>query len=590
MLIPKLPKSKSSYINGIKDIKMPIIKKLGKIENIKEENKKENTHQNYRSKNIKLKRIKVLYKPIHHEYNSSFMGINEMLKKDNLPLITNDSIKNMILKFREEREKEKKEKRVIYKDRSFEDIQKEKNTHFLMLRAMLRKDPLTIQILMKRNREEEKKLKKIASMKNIIKKKLKKKYFNRTTFISEGNINLTPEKTNNCSIVTENSKIIYSKKNIFQKKDILFKPENMKKSYMKKHEIKIRSVNSLMLGGRLSPFKIISHSTDAKFNQDCIFSYINLNTSKLDEISLFGIFDGNGYYGKGISQAFKNYVLDYFKYGNNMRVTMKKDNFYSIMYNSFVYAQNHLINNSNKLNINMNFSGATGIIVLFPHNNTNKIYCANIGKNKCIFYSMMGTIRLSYELYPNRASEKDRIKIFQEQRKQEEEIKKKKEKEKNEEKKDDKNNNNNNNKKNNLMNNNMMTMNNNEEKENSEVNKQIDKKRREAFIKEFIELDISRCIGNLAAEELGIIPGPEICESDIKINKGKFIVIGTESLWKYLTEEEVGDIVNDHYFSYNSEGACKDLIELAKDRWKEKNDGAYDDISVIVIIFDSKTL
>ena len=100
-----------------------------------------------------------------------------------------------------------------------------------------------------------------------------------------------------------------------------------------------------------------------------------------------------------------------------MRVTLKKYNCYSIMYNSFANAQNYIINNSNKFNINMNYSGATGIIVLFPHNNTNKIYCANIGRNRCIFYSMMGTIRLSYKLYPNKVNEKDRISLFKKQKK-----------------------------------------------------------------------------------------------------------------------------------------------------------------------------
>ena len=58
---------------------------------------------------------------------------------------------------------------------------------------------------------------------------------------------------------------------------------------------------------------------------------------------------------KSISQAFKNYIVNYFKNGNNMRVTLKKDNFYSIMYNSFINAQNYLITNSKKLNINMNY-------------------------------------------------------------------------------------------------------------------------------------------------------------------------------------------------------------------------------------------
>ena len=64
-------------------------------------------------------------------------------------------------------------------------------------------------------------------------------------------------------------------------------------------------------------------------------------------------------------------------------------------------------------------------------------------------------------------------------------------------------------------------------------------------------------------------------------------MIGTESFWKYLNEDEVGAIANKHYSASNSEEACKDLQELAKERWKEKT-GGYDDISVIVIFFDSK--
>ena len=100
-----------------------------------------------------------------------------------------------------------------------------------------------------------------------------------------------------------------------------------------------------------------------------------------------------------------------------MRVTLKKDNFYSIMYNSFVNAQNYLINNSTKLNINLKYSGSTGIVLLFPHNNSNKIYCANVGRNKCMFYTNYGTIKLSYELFPHRASERFRISHFLTQKK-----------------------------------------------------------------------------------------------------------------------------------------------------------------------------
>ena len=572
MLNSKKNFSKSSYYNS----KLLMTKKLTNFEI-----NKEHTQQNYNIKKFEPKRIKIIYRPLHKEnkFNSSSMGINEIVKKKNLPLITNDTIKNLIIKFRNEREKEMNEKRVFYRESSYQDIQRENNTQFLMLRAMLRRDPLTIQSLMNRNKRKQTKIKKSVSMKYLIRDKInydKKKFFNKTT---DDTIASEKYQNNNSSNNYENSKIFDNnkfKKEVW-KNDFLLKKINYKNSRLKKYEIKIRSVNGLMLPGRLSPFKYSINYSNKKFNQDCIMMNPSLISAKLDEISLFGIFDGNGHHGKGIAQAFKNYVLDYFKNGNEMKVTLKKDNFYSILYNSFVYAQNYLKNNSSKLNINMNFSGSTGIIVLYPHNCSNKVYCANIGRNKCMFYSMLGPIKLSYELHPNRASEKDRISIFKEKlkekerEKEEEELKKKKEKE-NEET-------NNNNKEN--------SENNNDTKNKNTL---MDKKRKEAFIKEFSELDISRCVGNLAAEELGIIPGPEIGESDIRINKGKFIVIGTESLWKYISENEVCDIVSTHYFTYNSEAACQDLIDLAKDRWKEKNDGAYDDISVIVLFFDAKNL
>ena len=61
---------------------------------------------------------------------------------------------------------------------------------------------------------------------------------------------------------------------------------------------------------------------------------------------------------------------------------------------------------------------------------------------------------------------------------------------------------------------------------------------------EFIELDISRAIGNLAFEILGIIPGPEISNCNIKLVRGKYAIIGTPLLWKYLTEEKIRKVIS----------------------------------------------
>ena len=601
MLIPKISRPKIYQVNSCKVSRRPILKHIQKI---KKESSKESTEQiPPHHKRIEIQKIKVLYRPLNPQskFHSSSIGINDIVKKDKASLITNDSIRDMILKFRQEREKEYHEKKLLYKDKSYQDIQKEKNTNFLMLRAMLRRDPLTIQSLMRKNRNTEKKMNKCNSMRMILKYKnisQSQKNYNRNKSSIFSGENLTSEKSNNNSNIINNynnnnynnssinvntNKSLVTKKNKFSKKEIwkkdfLLKIENIKKSFMKKYEAKITSAYSLILPGHIFAFKN-NQNLKKKFNQDCSFSYMNLPSTKLDEISLFGIFDGNGPFGKGIALGFKNYIINYFKKCTEMRVTLKKDNFYSIMYNSFINAQNYLINNSTKLNINMKYSGATGIVVLYPHNNTNKIYCANVGRNKCIFYTMVGALRLSYELFPYRASERFRISLFKQQRKN------KLQENDNSINIIDNNINKESTSNNMMVNNNMENLYTNNDTETRILNE----REKENFLREFNELDISRCIGNLAAEELGVIPGPEIVESDIRLNKGKVLVMGTESLWKYLTEDEVGEIVNKHYSSSNSEAACKEIQDLAKERWKDKT-GGYDDISVIVVFFDAKNL
>ena len=565
MLIPKIPSLKNVQFSSYKISRKQNLKQIQKIK-LKNESAKELLYRdnNKSPKQDEIQRIRVIYKPINPEnkFSSSTFGINEMMKKDNISLITNDSIRNLIVKFRADREKELNEKKIFYKEKSYQDIQREKNTNFLMLRAMLRRDPLTIQALMKKNLDREKKLK------TYIKKNISKSIFlSKESLSSEKNNNISTIN-NNISIGNftrkKNSKI--QKKEMWNK-DFMDKIEKIKRTFLKKFEAKITNVGHLTLQGHIILVKNIQFAKK-KFNQDCTFSYYSLTSAKLGELSLFGIFDGNGPYGKAVAQGFKNYIINYFKTGNEMRVTLKKDNFYSIMYNSFVNAQNYLINNSTKLNINLKYSGSTGIVLLFPHNNSNKIYCANVGRNKCMFYTNYGTIKLSYELFPHRASERFRISHFLTQKK----IKDKEKEEQNI----------------NLNNNNMNSFDD-PFPNNEEENKVIYNREKENFLKEFCELDISRCIGNLAAEDLGVIPGPEIIESDLRLNKGKYIVMGTESLWRYLSEDEVGEIVGKHFSSTNSDMACKELIDLAKERWK--NDiGGYDDISVIVIFIDSKNI
>ena len=501
-----------------------------------------------------------------------------MINKNNLSLITNNTLKNIITKYKEGRDKEIKEKKLLFRNKSFIDSEEEKKNNYILLKAMLRKDKKAIQTILDKEKEKKKVNKSTCADNHSL-----RKYRNKSVpllFPLENNISSEKMLIDKKFFILKKTKKEIWKNEIFEK---------FAKNRNKKFEYKIKNAFSISIGGKMPPHLSLNNIC-TKVNQDTSFSFINFNSSKLGEISLFGIFDGNGPYGKQISSIVKDYIINYFKNCDDMRVTLKKDNFYSIMYNAFTNAQNYLINNNLKLNINMDFSGVTGCILLYPHNSTNKIYCANLGRNKCILYTMFGDIRLSYELYPKRPSEKYRISLL------------KKNKDKIEIHCDnndiikilinDENNTKNTNITNTFTTTNNFNNNTNEINKDNEINtnkRNEEKNINELYLKEFFELDISRCIGNLKAEEFGIIPGPEVIENDIRINRGKYIVMGTWPLWKYLSEFEVGEIVNKYLATQDSLNACKELEFVAKERWKSDT-GGFNDMSVIVIFFDLKNI
>ena len=122
------------------------------------------------------------------------------------------------------------------------------------------------------------------------------------------------------------------------------------------------------------------------------------------------------------------------------------------------------------------------------------------------------------------------------------------------------------------------------EEENNDEKEEFSKR---IYLKEFEELNLSRSIGDLYADELGIIREPEIVECDLKFNQGRFLVMGTNSLFMFLSNEEIGNIVKKYNNDDNGFKACKELEELARERWK-KNLRRIDDITIIVIYLDWK--
>ena len=103
--------------------------------------------------------------------------------------------------------------------------------------------------------------------------------------------------------------------------------------------------------------------------------------------------------------------------------------------------------------------------------------------------------------------------------------------------------------------------------------------------KKFPGLSITRSLGDFEAEPLGILSIPDIREFDIDEEKIKIVVIGTNGIWEFLTNDKIMDIVLGFYNYGDVEGAANKIIETAGKLWKIKNPNNIPDLTVIVLFF-----
>ena len=84
-------------------------------------------------------------------------------------------------------------------------------------------------------------------------------------------------------------------------------------------------------------------------------------------------------------------------------------------------------------------------------------------------------------------------------------------------------------------------------------------------------ISMSRSIGDLSAEKLGVTFEPELFKYDLEIGD-KIIIIGSDGFWAYLRNEEVIDIVS-HYYDdgMRAEEVSIKMVEIAKEKWIEEN-------------------
>ena len=93
-------------------------------------------------------------------------------------------------------------------------------------------------------------------------------------------------------------------------------------------------------------------------------------------------------------------------------------------------------------------------------------------------------------------------------------------------------------------------------------------------------LAMSRSIGDHIAKEVGVTYEPEISVYPININC-KYLVVASDGLWDFVSNEDVMEIVNPFFLSGDAEGASEELVRIATEMWK-KEEGVIDDITVVV--------
>ena len=311
----------------------------------------------------------------------------------------------------------------------------------------------------------------------------------------------------------------------------------------KKHNNKDQNTNiisSLLFNDLvLSPISCRGKSSNKPLNKDAYITKVDFISKTFGKVSLFGILHGIGENGSIVSKAVRNFIVNYFE-KQDIETTINKDNYYTILANVFLNANEYLLKNiSDKYDLDN--SGTTCQLLFFPNDGTQNIYCTNAGNSKTMLYSYTESVPLSYEHYPSRTCEKDHI------------LKEGKDV--------------------NIVSKNVSVNEGGINKEQSLIMK-VNKDSKGGF-------HLSRVLGCFYWKDAGVTADPEVIECNLNREGAKVIVMGTDAFWKYLTKDTVGEIVIRHYNGGNVFAASKELEETARLKWRKYNK-EIDDITVIV--------
>ena len=97
-------------------------------------------------------------------------------------------------------------------------------------------------------------------------------------------------------------------------------------------------------------------------------------------------------------------------------------------------------------------------------------------------------------------------------------------------------------------------------------------------------LAMSRSFGDKKAKSCGVIPYPDIIECNLNNNDFKYMVICSDGVWEFLSNEEVMEIGNKYYPKNNMNDFCSELLKRATNIW-ENEENYMDDITIVTVFF-----
>ena len=277
-----------------------------------------------------------------------------------------------------------------------------------------------------------------------------------------------------------------------------------------------------------------------KTNQDTPVASVNINDIK--GFNIFGVLDGHGSNGHYVSQFLRNYLIE--KISKNKEIseskdlnkiyeTIKKSN-YALLINIFLKADEALY----KQPFDVTFSGTTCVLVIQIGK---KIICANVGDSRAILVyknnSKTSIFKLSHDFKPDLPEEKKRI-----------------------------------------------------YKMGGIVEQMLDMNGMKAgpprvwgVGKNYPGLAMSRSLGDFKGKKYGIISLPEIIEVNLDENVN-YIVICSDGVWEFLSNENVMDLGNEFYEKNDVNGFTKKLAETSEKIWEQK-DVIVDDITAVAVFY-----